>query len=77
MADKSESWEDNVPGNWYVDKNCILCGVCIDVASANFKESEAGDHACVSKQPVNESETSVCNDAKDQCPVESIGNDGK
>ncbi|EKD26556.1 MAG: hypothetical protein ACD_79C01127G0001, partial [uncultured bacterium] len=39
MADKSESWEDNVPGNWYVDKNCILCGVCIDVASANFKES--------------------------------------
>ena len=75
MADKSNIWEDNTPGKWYVDKNCILCGVCIDVASDNFKESEAGDHAFVAKQPSGEAEETACNDAKDQCPVECIGND--
>ncbi len=42
MADVNEVWEDNASGKWYVDKNCILCGVCVDVAGDNFKESDAG-----------------------------------
>jgi len=75
MADKTSVWEDNTPGKWYIDKNCILCGVCIDVAPENFKESDAGDHALVSKQPENDAEQAACNDAKEQCPVESIGDD--
>ncbi|OVE71674.1 ferredoxin [bacterium B13(2017)] len=75
MADKSNSWEDNVAGKWYVDKNCILCGVCVDVAPENFKEADAGDHAFISKQPANDEEQSACADSKDQCPVDAIGDD--
>lgn len=74
MSDKSNAWEDNSAGKWYVDKNCIMCGVCVDVANGNFKESSAGDHAVVSKQPSADEETS-CKDAMSQCPVEAIGND--
>lgn len=75
MADKSNVWEDNSAGSWYVDKNCILCGVCVDVAAENFKEADAGDHAIVSKQPAGDAETQACKDAMEQCPVESIGCD--
>ena len=74
MADKTNAWEDCVAGKWYVDKNCIMCGVCVDVAGNNFKEASSGDHAIVSKQPAA-GEEAACQDAMTQCPVEAIGND--
>jgi ferredoxin len=76
MAEKENSWEDNATGKWYVDKNCSLCGVCMDVAPEFFQESEIGDYAIISQQPVSEEDIEACIDAKDQCPVESIGDDG-
>lgn len=75
MANANESWEDNVAGQWYVDKNCILCSLCVQLAPENFKESPDGDHDFVFKQPENATELEQCDDAKTQCPVESIGND--
>jgi len=75
MSDKNTTWNDNVPGKWYVDKNCILCSLCSDVAPDNFKESSTGDHDYVFKQPENDDELARCKDAMAQCPVESIGND--
>jgi ferredoxin len=76
MAEVAERYEDNVPGAWYVDKSCILCSLCVDLAPNNFKESEAGDHDMVYKQPASDEETAQCNEAKEQCPVEAIGNNG-
>lgn len=76
MADPAEKWEDNVPGAWYVDKSCILCSLCVDLAPNNFKESEAGDHDMVFKQPESEEELAQCKEAMEQCPVEAIGSDG-
>lgn len=76
MADPTDRWEDNAPGPWYVDKSCILCGLCVELAPDNFRESEDGDHDVVYKQPENNEELEQCREAKDQCPTESIGNDG-
>ncbi len=76
MANIDEKWEDNVPGEFYVDKECILCSLCVDVAPENFRESEDGDHDVVYKQPENDEERAACMDAMEQCPVDSIGNDG-
>lgn len=76
MAEVSERWEDNAPGAWYVDKSCILCSLCVDLAPNNFKESEQGDHDVVYKQPETEEELAQCKEAMEQCPVEAIGNDG-
>lgn len=73
MADINEKWDDNVAGKWFVDKSCILCSVCATVAPDNFRESEQGDHDIVYKQPSNDQELAACKDAKEQCPVESIG----
>lgn len=76
MANRDEKWGDNVLGTFYVDKECILCSLCSDLAPNNFKESEEGDHDIVYKQPANDEELKQCADALEQCPVEAIGNDG-
>ena len=73
MAEVADRWEDNVPGAWYVDKTCILCSLCSDLAPNNFKESEDGDHDVVYRQPRDDEEAAQSQDALEQCPVEAIG----
>lgn len=36
MADKSKKVSDNVPGKYYVDENCIGCGLCTSTAPSVF-----------------------------------------
>ncbi len=76
MADATRRWEDSVPGAFYVDKECILCSLCVDLAPENFKESDDEDHDHVFKQPETDVERNACKDALEQCPVDAIGNDG-
>ena len=76
MADNTQRWEDNVVGRWYVDRTCILCSLCSDLAPRSFKESSAGDHDIVYRQPVTPEEEAAAEQAKAQCPVEAIGSDG-
>jgi ferredoxin len=76
MADRDQKWEDNVQGQFYVDKECILCSLCTDIAPDNFKESLDGDHDYVYKKPGNEIERKQCMYALEQCPVDAIGHDG-
>ncbi len=76
MADKNQRFEDNVGGRWYVDKSCILCSLCSDLAPKNFRESKDGDHDVVYKQPETPEELAQSQQAKLQCPVEAIGDDG-
>lgn len=75
MADKRQRFDDNVGGRWYVDKSCILCSLCSDLAPKNFRESKDGDHDVVYKQPESAEELAQSELAKQQCPVEAIGND--
>ena len=75
MADPGQKWEDNVPGGWFVDKTCILCTLCSDLAPKNFRESDSGDHDHVYRQPTSEEEQAQCREAAAQCPVEAIGYD--
>ena len=75
MADKTQRYEDNAHGKWYVDKKCILCCVCSEAAPKNFRESNDGDHDYVFKQPENPDELAQCEEALAGCPVEAIGND--
>lgn len=51
MANIQARWEDNAPGKYYVDQNCIICNICMELAPRNFAESAAGDHHVVCKQP--------------------------
>jgi ferredoxin len=77
MADKKNKWPDNVPGKFYVDRECILCSVCADAAPKNFRMSSEEDHDVVFKQPENATEEAQCLEAMENCPVEAIGKDGE
>ena len=76
MAEPSEKHEDNVPGKFYVDKNCDACQVCISVAPENFKMNDDDEYAYVVKQPESPDEESDCREAIDGCPEEAVGDDG-
>jgi ferredoxin len=76
MADHDAKVAGNVPGPFYVDDNCIDCGVCIETAPNNFAQNEDDGFAYVFKQPENDAERQACREALEECPVEAIGEDG-
>ena len=76
MANPDQRFSDNVPGHWYVDEQCIGCGLCGNDAPALFSPSADYDHHRVYRQPATVEELRDAEDARQSCPVEAIGNDG-
>ena len=76
MADRNERYPDNAPGVFYVDRGCINCSLCAEVAPDNFRHGDGLDHDVCFKQPVSPAESELCIEAMESCPVEAIGNDG-
>ena len=77
MADKNNRYPENVPGRWYVDTNCIICGMCSEYAPLVFKVSDDHDHNYVFHQPMTPEELAQAVEVRDTCPVEAIGSDGE
>jgi len=75
VADKSQSWKQNVPGKVFVDQSCIACDACVLAAPQNFKMDDNDGHAYVAKQPENAAEEAACKEATEGCPVEAIGSE--
>lgn len=73
MADRKNQVSENVPGRYFVDDQCIHCGICVSAAEENFRYNEEDVHAYVYKQPDNESEEANCRSAFESCPVNAIG----
>lgn len=76
MADLENKQPESVEGKYYVDDQCIDCDLCRETAPANFTRQEDGGYSYVFKQPDNEEEESLCQEAMEGCPVEAIGEDG-
>ena len=76
MANKAEKRPDNVTGKFYVDSQCIDCDLCRTTAPDNFRRNEDEGYSYVSKQASSPQEETLCKQAKDECPVEAIGDDG-
>lgn len=76
MAEFKNKVRDNVPGRFYVDRECIDCDVCRDTSPANFTRNEENGYSYVWKQPETEEEIELCEQALEACPVEAIGDDG-
>lgn len=77
MADLKDKLPDNVPGQFYVDRECIDCDVCRDTAPANFTRNDDNGYSYLHKQPTSDEELELCIEAMNACPVEAIGDDGK
>ena len=74
MADSASKTSGNVPGAWYVDTNCIGCGLCNGTAPDIFAMADDGSAAFVAKQPAGP-EAELAAQALSECPVGAIGND--
>ena len=77
MPNKNNKYEDNTPGKFYVDKECIACDACVLAAPDNFSMNENDGHAFIKIQPATPAEVELCKEAMEGCPVEAIGNDGE
>jgi ferredoxin len=77
MGNRDDKVPENVEGRYYVDSQCIDCGLCCDTAPENFVHDEEGGYAYVKKQPQGEEEEGRCSEAMDSCPVDAIGDDGE
>ncbi len=51
MADKDDKWQENVPGKFYVDEQCIDCDLCRETAPKFFTRNDDGGYSYVHKQP--------------------------
>ena len=76
MADVDSKYEDNAPGKFYVDEECIDCDLCRETAPNCFNRNDDGGYSFVTKQPEGEEEEELCREAMEGCPVEAIGDDG-
>ncbi len=76
MADQENKQPESVSGEFYVDDQCIDCDLCRETAPENFKRSDDGGYSYVYKQPENDEERALCEEAMEGCPVEAIGDDG-
>lgn len=76
MADRVNRLPENAAGRYYVDTQCIDCDVCRVTAPGNFQRAEEKAYSFVSRQPATPEEETRCQEAKDCCPVEAIGDDG-
>lgn len=76
MPDPQFKVPRNVPGDFYVDDNCIDCDLCRSIAPSCFDRDEDGYVSFVFRQPSSDEQRRSCEDAMAKCPVEAIGDDG-
>lgn len=71
MADKAQRLAHNIPGDFFVDRTCIDCDQCREIAPASFRD--AGGEASVYRQPDSPGELRRALMALVTCPVGAIG----
>ena len=76
MADRNDKVNGSVAGPYYVDGNCIDCDLCREIAPGFFERSDEAGLSIVYKQPRTDQERKLCEEAKEYCPVDAIGDDG-
>jgi len=80
MSDRTQKFEKNVPGRYYVGRECIGCTLCAEIAPNNFRinsdENLLTEHGYVWKQCENTEEEALCAEAQETCPSNAIGDDG-
>lgn len=76
MAERTERLPQNVAGPYYVDSTCIDCDMCRSTAPDLFRRDEQIGMSIVYRQPITPEERAMAEEARRDCPTESIGSDG-
>ena len=77
MAELTDKNYDNAPGAYYTDDTCIICRQCSEIAPNVFRESDEGSYNIVYRQPDTENDRLLAEEAMEDCPTQSIGDDGQ
>src|SRR5262245_56184052 len=77
MSQRNQRTPENAPGRYYVDDTCIDCGMCPDICPSCFTRQDEGQYSYVFRQPTTPEEIVLAEEARQQCPSDSIGNDGE
>lgn len=77
MASYENRFQQNAPGKFYVDDQCIDCDLCRERIPEVFLRNDEDAHSYVGCQPRDEAELTLCREALDDCPIEAIGCDGE
>ena len=73
MARFADRLAENVEGAFYVDRSCIDCDTCRQVAPATFARADGPEMSFVAHQPGDEVERRRALMALVACPTSSIG----
>lgn len=76
MADKENKNFPNVSGAFYVDDTCTDCDLCRSNAEQFFTRNDEIGMSYVHRQPLSADEIARAEEAMNDCPSQSIGNDG-
>lgn len=76
MADPNDKVPGQVPGQFFVDTQCIDCDLCRETSPENFRRNDEEGFSYVYKQPETDEERELSQEALENCPVEAIGDDG-
>ena len=76
MANPADLLPQNVPGNFFVDSQCIDCDLCRETAPTVFARHDESGYSYVQKQPETPEEVTMAQEALQGCPVDAIGNNG-
>jgi ferredoxin len=76
MPELTKRLPANIAGAYYVDRSCTDCDLCRLNAPAFFSRDEETGYSFVHRQPVTPEEVELAEEALQDCPTESIGNDG-
>lgn len=77
MARIADRLPENVEGEFFVDRSCIDCATCRNVAPRSFARSDHAGASIVARQPVGEAELLRAKMALVACPTSSIGSRSK
>jgi glyoxylase-like metal-dependent hydrolase (beta-lactamase superfamily II)/ferredoxin len=75
MANPADAVPENVPGPFFVDRTCIDCDTCRQLAPSTF--GEAAEYSFVQLQPRDDAERRAALHALIACPTASIGGGDK
>ncbi|WP_437775522.1 MBL fold metallo-hydrolase [Sorangium sp. So ce1097] len=73
MARPEDRLPENAPGDYFVDRSCIDCDTCRQIAPAVFARAPAVERSVVARQPATPDEHLRAAMALVSCPTASIG----
>jgi ferredoxin len=76
MPDPNNKVPENIPGPYYVDDTCIDCDLCRSAAPQFFTRHDPSGLSYVYRQPETPEEIAQAEEARHDCPADSIGHDG-